>query len=278
MAQNSILLIDPLKDILNAYRAVLEKEDYLVETAKNFDEAFHRLLARQYSVIITEYLHPFEDLHRMIGLVKQEHPETYVILLSLEIIDEIKYEKLFDVGVDDLILKPFPPEKVLVHIKKGLRQGELILKKRQLEKQALLDPIAQEDQNFIFNDVYFKKCFQQEIKKATRHKRPLSLVLVEIPYLEEMGEQLNNFCKELGQIVRKYTREEDLVGRHNGAFGVILPETDQGGSKAFVSRLLNLIQNYPGFQSDETIKPFLQTLSLKTFTYPDNFTIPESLA
>ena len=52
---------------------------------------------------------------------------------------------------------------------------------------------------------------------------------------------------------------------------------DPCASNGLVDRLLNLIQNHPGFKSDEAIKPLVETLSLQTFTYPDNFIIPESL-
>jgi PleD family two-component response regulator len=277
MPDNWILLIDPFKDIVSAYRMVLEQEKYLVETSRNLDEAFHLFSMRQHSVIITEYLPPFEDTYRMIQRVKQNSPGTYIIMITQEIIDAIKYEKFFAIGLDDLILKPFSPEKILIHIRKGLRQRELILKKQRLEECAFLDPITQKIQNFVFNSIYFKKCFRQEVKKAKRYQRPLSLLLIQIPDMERIEERFENFCIELVQIVRKYTREEDMVGRHNGAFGVILPETGQVGSQALVQRLLNLIQNHPTFQSDDVLRPFVQTLSFQTFTYPDNFLIPESL-
>jgi len=39
--------------------------------------------------------------------------------------------------LDDLILKPYSPEKILVHIQKGLRQRELILRKQDKSDDAL---------------------------------------------------------------------------------------------------------------------------------------------
>ena len=277
MPQQSILLIDPFKNILNAYQMFLEQEKYLIETSENLDDALQRFSTRKHFFIITEYLPPFDDTYRLIQWVKQNCPETYIIMITQEIIDEIKYEKFFAIGLDDLILKPFSPEKILVHIRKGLRQRELILKKQELEKQATLDPITQQIQNFVFNTLYFKKCLRQEVKKAQRHQRALSLLLIQIPDIERIGDRFENFRKELAQILRKYTREEDMVGRHNGAFGIILPETDQVGSQVLVQRLSNLIQNHPEFKSDEALRPVTQTLSFQMFTYPDNFLIPESL-
>ena len=55
MPDNWILLIDPFKNLLNAYRIILEEENYLVETALNLKDACELFKKRQYSVIITEY-------------------------------------------------------------------------------------------------------------------------------------------------------------------------------------------------------------------------------
>jgi len=60
MSDNRILLVDPFKNLLNAYRIILEEEKYLVETASSLRDAYELLYKGQYSVIITEYIPPFE--------------------------------------------------------------------------------------------------------------------------------------------------------------------------------------------------------------------------
>jgi hypothetical protein len=79
------------------------------------------------------------------------------------------------------------------------------------------------------------------------------------------------------KIVRRSTREEDMVGKNNGEIGIVLPETDRIGSQALTQRLLKLIHTDPQFNSDDMLKPYIQTLSFQSFTYPDQFSIPESL-
>lgn len=78
MASNWILLLDPFKNLLNAYRMILEEENYLVETALNLRDAYQLIKRRHYSVIITEYAPPFESTDYMIQWVKRNSPETYV--------------------------------------------------------------------------------------------------------------------------------------------------------------------------------------------------------
>jgi len=278
MSHHWILLLDPFKNLLNAYRIILEEEKYLVETALSLKDAYELLKERQYSVIITEYIPPFETTDDMIQWVKKKAPETYIIIVTNAIVDEKTYEKLFTLGVDDFILKPYSAEKILVHIKKGLKQRDLILKFRELERLTLLEPISERIQGFIFTTVFFKRCLRQEIKRAKRHHHPFSMLLIQMPAKEEIGDRFESFYMELVKIVRKYTREEDMVGKNNGEIGVILPETDQMGSQVLIQRLSNLINNHPSFKSDNVLKTYAKNLFFQSFTYPNQFVLPESLS
>ena len=277
MSDNWILLIDPFKNLLNAYRIILEEEEFLVETALNLKEAYELFRKKEYSVIITEYCPPFDTTDYMIQWVKKNSPGTYIIIVTNASVDEETYGKLFTIGVDDFILKPYSPERILVHVKKGLKQRDLIIRMRELERLSLLEPITEKIQGLIFNAIFFKRCLRQEIKKAKRHHHPFSLLIIQMPNKEKIGERFDSFYTELVKIVKRHTREEDMVGKSNGTIGVILPETDRTGSKALMQRLLDLIQTYPQFKSDHVLNPYVQTLSLQSFTYPNQFSIPDPL-
>ena len=276
MSENWILLIDPFRNLLNAYRVILEGQGYFVETAKNLKEAVQKLSVRPYSVILTEYFPPFEETFLMIQKAKQAHPETSVTMITNAIIDDASYEKLFEAGLNDIVFKPYSPEKILVHLKKGLRLRELVLKKQELEARGAKPPDVAVTELHL-NPLYFTKCLRQELKRAKRHQHPLSLLLIEIPNPRNLEDQLEQLFLELAKILRKRIREEDILGRDNGHFGILLPETDQTGSKAVVERLSDLIQTHPSFQSDKMLMPLVKKLSFRSFSYPEKFVIPESL-
>lgn len=277
MNSNWILLLDPFKNLLNAYRMILEEEKYGVETSLNVRDAYQLLKRRQYSVIITEYTPPFESTDYMIKWVKRNAPETYIIIVTNAAIDEKTYENLFTIGVDDFILKPYSPERILVHVKKGLKQRDLILKVKELERLSLLEPITEKIQEVIFNIMFFKRCLRQEIKKARRHRHPFSLLLIQMPDKGKISDRFDSFYTELVKIVKRHTREEDMVGKNNGEIGIILPETDRAGSEALTQRLSRLVLTHPQFKSDNLLGPYTRTLSFQSFTYPDQFSIPEPL-
>jgi PleD family two-component response regulator len=256
---------------------ILEEENYLVETALNLRDAYQLVKRRHYSVIITEYAPPFESTDYMIKWVKRNSPETYVIIVTNAAIDEKTYENLFAIGADDFILKPYSPERILVHIKKGIKQRDLILKVKELERLNLLEPITEKIQEVIFNIMFFRRCLRQEIKKARRHHHPFSLLLIQMPDKGKISDRFDSFYTELVKIVKRHTREEDMVGKNNGEIGIILPETDRAGSEALTQRLSRLVLTHPQFKSDNLLGPYTRTLSFQSFTYPDQFSIPEPL-
>jgi GGDEF domain-containing protein len=146
-----------------------------------------------------------------------------------------------------------------------------------LERLSLLEPFSQEIQEVIFNTAFFKRCLRQEFKRAKRHHHPFSLLLIQVPGGEKIGNRFESFYMDLAKIVKKHTREEDMIGKNNGEIGIILPETDETGSGALVQRLLNLIHADPQFKHDESLSSYIEALSFQSFTFPGQFSIPESL-
>jgi len=277
MPNDWILLIDPFKNLLNAYRVILEDQGYFVESAMSLKESSEKLSLRPYSVVITEYFSPFEETYLMIQQTKQMHPETSIIMVTNTTIDDTSYEKLFDAGLEDIILKPYSPEKILVHIKKGLRRRDWMLGKEELKKQADSKSLHRGVPDLNLEPVHFKKCLRQELKRTRRHQHPLSLLLLEISNDPILGDRSDSFCAELAGTFRKHIREEDTVGRDNGHIGILLPETDQMGSQAVMKRLSTLAQSHPAFLSDKTLRSLIQTLPIRAFTYPEKFIVPQSL-
>ena len=276
MPDNWILLIDPCRSLHLVYRFFFEREGYHVETALNLKEASCRVSLRTYLSIVTEFLRPLEAISPLFQRIKEQTPETYILMVTDAIIDDATYDQLFAAGVDDFISKPCSPQRILTHIKKGRRQRELLLRKRDLETQSILDPLSEHSKQYIFSPTYLKKCVREELKKARRHGSSFSFILAEIPPREKMGGQFETFCIELSGILRRSTREEDLVGRENGNFGILLPETNGAGSHAVMSRLSILVRMHSLFKADEVLSSVAREVFFRSFTYPADVSIPES--
>jgi PleD family two-component response regulator len=272
-----ILIIDPFKNLLNIYQIILEKEGYQVDLATHLQEALPKFAGESYPVVITEFLPPFEDTLQFLRQIKSLSTETYIIIVTNATLDGGTYEQLFENGADDLILKPYSQEKILVHIRKGFRIRSIIVQNQELKRTSLTDPVSVKIEEPIFNPVHFRRCLRQELKRSRRHQRLFSFLLMEVPYDALDKEEVEGFLAELLRVIRKNIREEDIIGRENGRYGIYLPETDEVGSNVLVERLTRLLRNHPRFTMMESLKSASRSVSFQSYTYPDRFALPDSL-
>lgn len=275
MSPHSILLIDPFKNLLNAYRMILEEEGYRVESALNLEEASSLLHQNRYSVIIIEYIYPYESTENFIERVRKNTPEIYILMVANALIDGETFERLFNKGVNDFILKPYSPDRILVLIKKGLKQRELMIHLKELSQFYPFHPVTHQINEYIFNLSFFQRTCQQELKRAKRHQHSVSLILIKISDAPKEDDQVEKFLQELLSLIRKQTRSEDVLGRSNGEISLLLPETDQTGCQALVKRLSHIVESNPKFQTDESMRHFRKNLLFQPVNLPDPSTLFE---
>lgn len=277
MPKKLICIIDPFKNVLDIYRIILEEKGYEVDTALTLEQALHFCSSRSYSIIITEYFFPLEKMRHFIQSIKKAAPETYLFMSTSVTIDDSTYKAMFDMGLDDLLVKPYGQEKLMAHIEKGVNRQEMLIENQKKKKGVYSDPIDQEDPRGVFSPVYFNKLIRQEIKKAKRHQQPVSFISLRLPSKDMMGNGFGSFYVELINLLRKSLREEDLIGRENGNLGIILEKTDEAGSQKLGRRLTALIQAHPSFQSKPSLQAVLNELAFQYYTFPHQENVPEFL-
>ena len=135
MLKETIVILDPELNTQWPLKTFLENEDYNALPVNTVEEARKKFLEFEVSALITEYwINRSSTLETVRGF-KKAFPEAYVMLLTHGEIKESEYEEIIDAGVDDLFLKPFPVRKILLHLRKGLKQRQNLLLKRRLADQ-----------------------------------------------------------------------------------------------------------------------------------------------
>jgi DNA-binding NtrC family response regulator len=135
MPKEKILILDEERYVQLVLKTLLEGEGYIVITAKTTEEAFKHFSESEISGLITEYWINQTCSLEAIRDLKKRSPDLYVMMLTNDEVQEYKYKEMINAGVDDLFQKPFPSEKILVHLKKGLRQREILLRKNRIEQE-----------------------------------------------------------------------------------------------------------------------------------------------
>jgi len=99
----------------------------------------------------------------------------------------------------------------------------------------------------IHNKRYFVEQLDRELSRATRHRRPLTLVMCDIDHFKIINDELGHLAgdyvlKEVAQLAKSRLRPDDVIARYGGEeLAVILPETDVAGGKLIAEELRQMI-------------------------------------
>jgi len=135
MPKETILILDNEKYIQWTLKKLLEREEYTVLSSDSIETVTPLFSEHEVACLITEYWIDHSSTLEMVREVKKRFPEIYVMMLTSRELSEEKYKEILNVGVDDLFKKPFTPVKIFLHLKKGLRQRNIFIQKRQLEQK-----------------------------------------------------------------------------------------------------------------------------------------------
>lgn len=135
MSKETVLILDKEYHVQWALKTLLESEKYAVIAVDTVERALKNFSEFEISALITEYWIEHSLTLETIRKLKSMFPEVYVMMLTNGEVKENQYEKIIEAGVEDYFLKPISSKKILLHLRKGLRQRNLLLEKKRLEQE-----------------------------------------------------------------------------------------------------------------------------------------------
>ena len=116
-----ILVVDDDETIRDTLYELLS-ENYLCQTAETAEQAFARLEADSYDVVLTDISMPGLSGLELLGHIRQKFPNTPVIMIS-GIGDHEHAQGLIKLGAFDFLLKPFTLEVVEKSVRRAVDYG-----------------------------------------------------------------------------------------------------------------------------------------------------------
>lgn len=118
-----VLVVDDEEDILEIIRYNLEHAGYLIETARDGDEALEKAVVFLPDLIILDIMMPHKNGFETIKALQKHQQFTHTRIVFLTALNDEQTEiKGLNLGADDYITKPIKPKILLSRVKAALRR------------------------------------------------------------------------------------------------------------------------------------------------------------
>ena len=154
-----------------------EKEGYrLVGEASDGELAYPMILKEKPDILLTDIKMPFMDGLELSRLVKQELPDTKILIFSGY--DEFEYAKeAIRIGVTEYLLKPVPSEQLLEVMRRISKQIEQDREEREILRQYqedMKENVERERQNFFSHVIRGEVSIGEAVKNGKKYGMDLS--------------------------------------------------------------------------------------------------------
>jgi DNA-binding NtrC family response regulator len=120
-----ILVVDDEMIVCESCKRILEEEGYEVEAALSGKEAFEKMKANSFDIVITDLKMPGIDGMEVLRTFRKEYPDSIIIMITGFSTVETAVEAM-KLGAFDYIPKPFTPDEVSIVVKKAIEKKSLM--------------------------------------------------------------------------------------------------------------------------------------------------------
>ncbi len=137
-----------------------------------------------------------------------------------------------------------------------------------------------DDLTKLYNYRYLMQYLEAEVKRCLRYRKRVSLLFIDVDGFKQVNDSFGHLVgslalAEMGQVLRRITRETDVIGRYGGdEFVVVLPETPLNGALAIAERIRKKVEDYEFVAQDLSIH---LTISLGVANCPKHTMTAEGL-
>ena len=147
----------------------------------------------------------------------------------------------------------------------------------QLQAEARVDP-----KTGLFNARYFASALSEELTRAQRFERPLSLIMADLDLLREINNTYGHLAgdavlKGIAEVFRAELRHFDVPARFGGEeFSILLPETGPEQALEIAERIRRAVAERL-YDVETSSEPIRATVSIGVAGYPKDAQDPNAL-
>ena len=219
--KGTILVVDDERSIRVGLNGLLTKEGYEVTVAENGNEALRLLESREYDLVLTDLRMAGLDGLSLLKKIKEQYPETFVMLMTAYGSEKIAVEAM-KAGARDYLIKPFDNDEIKILVRQALEQRGLQRQVRHLHERL--------DATFCFENILGSSPAMQRMLDVVKKVAPTDLTVL-ITGESGTGKELianalhQNSPRKGGPFIKvncaamaRELVESELFGHEKGAF------------------------------------------------------------
>lgn len=119
-----------------------------------------------------------------------------------------------------------------------------------IENAKLFEMAIIDRMTSLYNHQYFKNRIYEEMERAKRYKKSLSLIFFDIDHFKSFNDTYGHLqgdivLKEVAKIIKEAVRKIDIPSRYGGEeFAIILPETDLDNALIVAEKIRTRIERF----------------------------------
>lgn len=237
-----LLVVGPGQE-RDALRRALEEQQFDVNAVAGDDEVLPQAARWSPSTVLVDLDRPGSDGLDVCRQLKGDARTSFlpVLLLTSRQDDDRLVAAGIEAGATDFLFKPWTASVLLARVATQLSLYEAQVKLRQL--------VITDDLTGVFSRRFLFESMRHMAKQISRGGPPvLACLMVDIDHFKALNDdvgilQADRVLKTVAQIIRRSTRDSDVVSRFGGEeFAVILPSTGGGGARITAEKIRGAVE------------------------------------
>jgi len=256
--------VDDEESLLSVLSQVLNRAGFQVTAASNGEDAWEKFKKDPVPLVIADIVMPGMTGIELLLKIKEEFPETQVIIMTSYASFETVTKALRH-GAYDYLIKPFEDLDVISTAAKRAMEKIDRIYENQFEIEKLRKKVGDLEQSNtflknlairdgltgLFNYRYFQEDLASEVLRSGREKRIFSLMFISVDAFQRFGDtngkiEADKLLLSMGQLFYSNIRKTDLLARYQKeTFVVMLPRTAKSDTRIVAEKLCKLVADYP---------------------------------
>lgn len=287
----SILVLDPDADFLESVSTANRSPDSLTVVGRHFSardrEGLTTHIQEQYPDVLVINLDVDSELDfgKVITEIQGIPMPLPPLILGTTTREAFALkQKVYRMGIDDILLRPFMPQElwfrieVLLKMRRLQRQidaasrnlsqlnSKLSVSNRKLEQMTLTD-----DLTGLSNMRYMYKFLENQFMILKRHPRPFAILMMDLDHFKQVNDKNDHLVgssaiQKVGHVIEHTMRKMDVKARYGGdEYIVAMPETDEKGARLAGERLREAIARTELVGSEDKIFTVTASIGIAGF-------------